>query len=140
MVTIKSCVSALLTLCVVTFTANSVESRAEAPAIDPIAVQMLKEMTTFTSNLQQFSVHTQNTIEDLLDSGQRIDFDVSSKVVVRRPNKLYAERSGEGVGASFYYSGETLTLDMKTPNFRNRSRSIVLTKWPSRQPVIFLDD
>lgn len=114
MVTIKSCVRVLLTLSLISLSAISIESRAEAPAIDPNAVQILREMTTFMSNLQQFSVHTQNTIEDRLGSGQRVDFDVSSKVVVRRPNKIYAERFGPGVRASFYYNGETLTLDTKT--------------------------
>jgi len=51
------------------------EVRAQAPPVDPAAVQILKRMTGYLGSLKQFSVHTQNTIEDLLDSGHRVDFD-----------------------------------------------------------------
>jgi hypothetical protein len=84
--------------------------RAQAPAVDPAAVQILKRMTEYIGSLQQFSVHTQNTLEDLLDSGQRIDFDVAASVVLSRPNKLRAERRGDLVSQAFYYDGKTLTL------------------------------
>jgi hypothetical protein len=86
------------------------EARAQAPAVDPAATQILKKMTDYLGSLQQFSVHTQNTIEDLLDSGQRVDFDVAAKVIISRPNKLRAERVGDLVNQVFYYDGKTLTL------------------------------
>jgi len=86
------------------------ELRAQAPAVDPAAVQTLKRMTDYLGSLKQFSVHTQNTLEDLLDSGHRVDFDVSANVIVSRPNKLRAERKGELVDQVFTYDGKTLTL------------------------------
>jgi hypothetical protein len=79
-------------------------------AVDPAATQLLKRMTDYLDSLKQFSVHTQNTVEDLLDSGQRIDTDVSATVTVSRPNKLRAERKGELLDQVFYYDGKTLTL------------------------------
>jgi len=82
----------------------------EAPAVDPDAVDTLKRMTDFVSGLKEFSVHTENTYEDQLDSGQRVDLDVAANVTVRRPNKIHAERSGELVSQDFYYDGKTLTL------------------------------
>jgi len=84
--------------------------RAAAPAVDPAATRILKRMTDYLGSLQQFSVHTQNTLEDLLDSGQRIDVDVSASVIVSRPNKLRAERKGDVLDQVFYYDGKTLTL------------------------------
>jgi len=83
---------------------------AQVPAVDPDAVDTLKRMTDFVSGLQQFSVHTENTVEDQLASGQRVDFDFAANVTVRRPNKLHAERTGELVSQDFYYDGKTLTL------------------------------
>jgi len=83
---------------------------AQAPAVDPAAVQTLKRMTDFVSGLKQFSAHTENTLEDQLDSGQRIDLDIAANVTVRRPNKLHAARAGERVSQDFYYDGKTLTL------------------------------
>jgi len=60
--------------------------------------------------MKQFSVHTQNTLEDVLESGQRVDLDVSASVIVSRPNKLLAERRGDLIDQIFYYDGKTLTL------------------------------
>ncbi len=88
----------------------STEVRAQAPAVDPAATQILKRMTDYLGSLKQFSVHTQNTLEDVLDSGHRVDFDVSASVIVSRPNKLRAERKGDLIDQIFYYDGKTLTL------------------------------
>ena len=76
--------------------------------VDPAAVKLLRGMTDYLSGLKQFSVQALNMREDLLESGQRVDFEVSSKVVVSRPNKLLAERKGHN--QMFYYDGKTLTL------------------------------
>jgi hypothetical protein len=86
------------------------ELRAQGPAVDPAATQTLKRMADYLAGLKQFSVHTQNTLEDLLDSGHRVDFDVSASVTVSRPDKLRAERRGGMVDQIFYYNGKTLTL------------------------------
>lgn len=80
-----------------------------ATGVNPAATQMLKSMTDYLGSLQQFSVHTENTLEDLLDSGQRVDIDVSANVIISRPNKLRAERKGV-VSQTFYYDGKNLTL------------------------------
>ena len=90
--------------------AVSTEVGAQAPAVDPAATKILKGMTDYVGSLKQFSVHTQNTLEDLLDSGHRVDFDVSANVIVSRPNKLRAERKGDLLSQIFYYNGKTLTL------------------------------
>ena len=88
----------------------SMDVRAQTPAVDPAATQILKRMTDYLGGLQKFSVHTQNTLEDELDSGHRVDFDVSASVIVSRPNKLFAERKGDLIDQIFYYDGKTLTL------------------------------
>ena len=84
--------------------------RAQAPAMDPAATKILQRMTDYLGSRQQFSVRTQNTLEDLLASGPRVDFDVTATVIVRRPNKLHAERKGDLLDQTFYYDGQTLTL------------------------------
>ena len=92
------------------FAIVSIEVQAQATAVDPAATQILKRMTEYLGSLQKFSVHTQNTLEDVLDSGHRVDFDVSANVIISRPNKLKAERSGDLINQIFYYDGKTLTL------------------------------
>jgi len=88
----------------------SVPARAQVTTVDPAAVQILERMTDYLGGLQQFSVHTQTTYEDELDSGQRVDYDVSANVVISRPNKVHSERTGEEVSQFFYYDGKNLTL------------------------------
>ena len=79
---------ALATLAVVA--AAPTVSRAQGAGVDPEAVKLLRRMTDYLGSLQQFSVHTQVTLEDELASGHRVDLDVSANVIISRPNKLYA--------------------------------------------------
>ena len=64
-------------------------------------------MTDYLGGLKQFSVHTQNTLEDLLVSGHRVDYDFSASVTVKRPNKLRAARLGDLMDQRFFYDGKT---------------------------------
>ncbi len=90
--------------------AGPMDVRAEALDVDPTAVGTLRKMTDYVSKLEQFGVYTQSTLEDTLESGQRVDFDVAAKVAVSRPNKVRAERVGELINQVFYYDGKSLTL------------------------------
>ncbi len=84
-------------------------AQTSAPAVDPAALQRLKQMTDFVDGLPQFSVNTQNTVEELL-SGHTVDYDMAARVIIKRPDKLLAVRSGEWMAQSFFYDGKTLTL------------------------------
>lgn len=88
----------------------SAEVRAQAAAVDADAAQILRRMTDYLGNLQRFSLDTQNTFEDVLESGQKIQYDLSTSVVVQRPNKVRAERKGDLVNQVVVYDGKTLTV------------------------------
>lgn len=88
----------------------STEVRAQASAVDPAATQILRRMTDYLGSLQRFSLDTQNTIEEVLDSGQKIQYDLSTAVVIQRPNKVRAERKGDLVNQVVIYDGKTLTV------------------------------
>jgi len=104
-------VSALFVSGVLLLSMNmSVWAEDQTPAVDPSAMKTLKRMTDHMSGLKQFSVRTQVTLEDLLDSGHRIDLDVSANIIIERPNKLRAERRGDPLDQTFYYDGKSLTL------------------------------
>jgi hypothetical protein len=90
--------------------AVSTDARAQTPAVDPAAVEILKRMTNFLDGLQQFSVNTHSIIEEMHVSGHRVDYDVSASVTVKRPNKLRAVRTGELMNESLFYDGKTMTL------------------------------
>ncbi len=90
--------------------AFSLEARAQSPTVDPAATKALSKMTDYLGSLKAFSVHTQNTLEDYLISGHRVDLNVAADVIVSRPDKLLAERLGDLIDQAFYYDGRTLTL------------------------------
>jgi len=86
------------------------DARAQAPAVDPAAVQKLTRMGEFLDAQQQFSVSTQSIVEEIRYAGHRVDFDLAAKVTVKRPNKLSAVRSGEYLNEQLFYDGKTLTI------------------------------
>jgi hypothetical protein len=85
-------------------------ARAQPPDVDPEAPKILRRMTDYLGSLQQFTVDTQTTVEVVLTSGQKLQFDTVASVMVRRPDKLRSERKGDLVSQTFYYNGKTLTI------------------------------
>jgi len=83
---------------------------AQPSGIDPAATRLLKAATDFLAGQKQFSVETRNTLEVVLTSGQKIEFNHTARQSVQRPNKLRAERTGDLVNQVFYFDGKTLTL------------------------------
>ena len=106
----KAAVAFLATATMVAALVAPAVVHAETTGVDPAATRILKNMTDYLGSLQKFSVHTENTLEDLLDSGQRVDFDVSASTTISRPNRLRAERKGDLVNQVFYYDSKSLTL------------------------------
>jgi hypothetical protein len=85
-------------------------SQGQTAAVEPRADQMLRKMSDYLADLKQFSVLTENTLEFVLRSGEKIQYDNPAELLLQRPNKLRAERKGDLVSQEFYYDGKTLTL------------------------------
>ena len=86
------------------------EARAQSPLVNKEATQTLQRMTDYLGSLKAFSLHTQNTVEDLLATGNRVDYSIAADVIISRPNKLHATRKGDLNDQAFYYDGKALTL------------------------------
>lgn len=85
-------------------------SLAQPAGIEPEAARLLKASTDFVASRQMFSLEARSTIEAVLVSGQKIQFDHGASVAVQRPNRMRAERSGDLVKQVFQYDGKSLTL------------------------------
>ena len=79
-------------------------------AIDAEALQALKGMTDYLENLQAFSMHTENTYEDVLATGQKIQFHFESSIVAQRPNKLRVKRADGMAKQLFVYDGAKFSI------------------------------
>lgn len=85
-------------------------AQAQSTGIAPEARQILKASTDFLASQQRFTADTRNTLEIVLTSGQKIEFNSTGRQSVQRPNKLRAERTGDLVEQVFVYDGKSLTL------------------------------
>jgi hypothetical protein len=88
----------------------SLAVQAQPAGIAPEAQRLLKASTDFLASQQQFSADTRNTLEVVLKSGQKIEFNHIARMSAQRPNKLRAERTGDLVDQVFIYDGKSLTL------------------------------
>jgi hypothetical protein len=88
----------------------SMAAQAQSAGIAPEAKQILKVSTDFMASQQRFTADTRNTLEIVLTSGQKIEFNSTGHQFVQRPNKLRSERSGDLVEQLFVYDGKSLTL------------------------------
>ena len=99
-----------LVLGIIALSVSSIPVQAEGPAIEPEAKQLLKRMTDYLAGLDKFSVDTDNMLEDVLVSGQKIQYDFTATVGIQRPDKVRAERTGDLFQQVIVYDGKTLTI------------------------------
>ena len=85
-------------------------SHAQPAGIDPQAEKLLRRMSDYLASRQQFTLKAESTLEVVLTSGQKVQFDSPATLEVSRPNKLRAHRKGDIVNQEFFYNGKTLTL------------------------------
>jgi hypothetical protein len=89
---------------------------AQPAGIDPQATALLRASTDFVARQTSFAVQVRNTLEVVLASGQKIQFDHRARQVVQRPDRLRAERTGDLVDQVFIYDGKSLTLHNPAQN------------------------
>jgi hypothetical protein len=90
---------------------------SQKPGVDPKARELLQKMSDFLADQRQFSVQTEGSMEVVLQTGEKVEFDYSSDVRLKRPDKLRSDRRGEKTDLEFYYDGRTFTLYGKNKRY-----------------------
>lgn len=80
------------------------------PVIDPEADRLLRAMGDYLDSLAAFNFSTEITFEEVLPSNQKLQYSRSSKVTVRRPDRIYAETVGDLGSKRLWYDGKQFTL------------------------------
>src|SRR5579862_6889086 len=83
---------------------------AAKPAVDPDAIAALRKMGAFLRDQQKFSVRASVTTDDLLASGQKVQFGGTFDLMVRRPDRMRADVRGDRRDERLYYDGKTFTI------------------------------
>jgi hypothetical protein len=83
---------------------------AQPAGIDPQAEKLLRRMSDYLASRQRFTAKAESSLEVVLTSGQKLQFDSPATLTVSRPNRLRAHRKGDIADQEFFYDGKTLTL------------------------------
>ncbi len=91
-------------------TAPAAAAKASANAVDPAAVQALKDMGSYLQTLKRFEITANVTGEKVLTDGQKLQQDAKAVLQVHRPNKLKATMSSSRSERELFYDGKKATL------------------------------
>jgi hypothetical protein len=80
----------------------------EHPAIEPVALEMLKAMSQRLAGAKSMSFTAVTTYEPPARDGQPLYYALLSQVALQRPNKLRVITPGDGPASDFYYDGKTM--------------------------------
>ena len=78
--------------------------------IEPEADAALRRMSAYLGGLQSFRVDTTTTDEFVTNEGQKIQFVKETRLAVRRPDKLWADRTGPAGHAVLRYDGKQISV------------------------------
>ena len=92
-------------------TATSVSGETGEPLpLQPQATRILNQMSDYLSAANQFSFHSEGTEEEVLDSGPKLHLATSVDIVVRRPDRIWADIRDDHNHKRFWYDGSRITL------------------------------
>ena len=80
------------------------------PAVDPAAISALQKMGEFLRNQQVFTVQARTTTDDVLPSGQKVQFGGTIDMKVRRPDRMRIDMTGDRRNERIYYDGKAFTV------------------------------
>ncbi len=86
------------------------QSQASSGQRDPDAIAALGKMGESLRGLQNFDVHADVTREEVLTSGQKLQFGGTVDMKARRPDGLRVDIKSDRQERSLYYDGKTATL------------------------------
>ena len=72
--------------------------------------QLLNQVCDFLQDRQSFTVEMDITYDNILDSGEKVQYSAYQKIWVNKPNQLRSDYWGDERNTRFYYDGKYLTL------------------------------
>jgi hypothetical protein len=83
---------------------------AETGKLDADAMAALDRMGSYLRSLKTFEVRSDNTREEVLNNGQKLQFASTTRYVASLPTSLFAELSNDRRNVQLYFNGKTLTV------------------------------
>jgi hypothetical protein len=86
------------------------KSDAAKPAVDQDSIAALHKMGEFLRGQPIFSVEARTTTDDVITSGQKVQFNGVVELKVRRPDRLRMDIASDRRNEHIYYDGKTFTV------------------------------
>jgi len=89
---------------------SKAEKGAEEVAVDPDALSALTRMGAYLRTLKSFEVEAATTREEVLDSGEKLQFTGATHAVAQPPDRLRLETESDRQEREYIYDGKHFTL------------------------------
>ncbi len=89
---------------------------AQAPAIEPKAIEILKAMSTKLAAAKTVSFTVATAFDQPGRNGQPILYATESNVALQRPNRFAVITYGDGPRSAFYYNGKDMVVALPEKN------------------------
>ena len=90
--------------------AGSAAAVEPTAAVEPAALDALDRMGAHLRTLGSFEVRSDATIDEVLESGQKLQFASTLHLRARRPDRMWLEVASDRKTRQFFYDGKTFTL------------------------------
>ena len=81
-----------------------------APAIEPGVIEALDKMGAYLRTINNFAVQAEATIDEVLESGQKVQFESTISIRAKRPEHLFIEVVSDRKHRQFFFDGKTFTI------------------------------
>ncbi len=89
---------------------GTVVTSTETPTIDPAAMQALNRMGAYLRGLKSFSLRADDAVDEVLDSGQKIQVTKTVELQVHKPDRLHADITTDRKAREIFFDGKHFTL------------------------------
>lgn len=95
--------------------------------IEPEAIKALEQMSIYLRTLKTFAVTSQTSLDEELDSGQKVMVDGEATITVQAPDRFHITRKVDeaDIDQQFFFDGKTFTL------FGNKNKFYATVPAPS---------
>lgn len=97
--------------------ATKATAAKSAATLDPDAAAALNRMGAYLRSLKTFEVTSDNTMEEVLGNGQKLQFLNRVRYIVGGPDKLYSEIRSDRQDIRLFFDGKALTVENGATGF-----------------------
>ncbi len=103
--TLSLCGASLLAM-----TAGQASRGGSLVSVEPTADRILREMGEYLRTAREFTFHADISYDEVLETGQKVQYGGRSDVAVRRPDRLHAVHRGDERKRRVIFDGRTFTI------------------------------